>query len=501
MKKTLKLFSLAALFVATTAMVGCSKDEELANNDKVVTSTTTVSLEGSDASKAMSELGVKTFAADEQIAVVYKNSSGNFVTTTVTLNSTDITNSGKTANISVTMTNPESNGTLRIIYPAAMAGESDVDYGKLANQDGTRATLAASYDLGYYDGSLDGENLPTNVSLSNPLVVAKFVLKDAGTSINSNVTMLFIGDGTNSYYITRSGSADSIYVAMRPVTSSQTLTFNAIAGSDKYDKEVTGKTLTAGHIIGLGLGMDKLHTGATFGRFSIASGIQKHFSQGNLRYASGIWSFHTQQYAVVGGATQNTSKMDLFYWETNGNYGAEQDYSDSDPGSTTTVNWGVNNITNGGGANQWSTPTKDNWTYIFNTRSASTVGGTANGHYAKAYLFGTTHGVILFPDHYTHPTDVTAPTGVNSTDNTSWNGNQYTAEQWAKMEAAGAVFLPAAGYRYGSDVYGVGSDGGYWSATQYDEFSAYYVYFYSGFLNPANYNFRYHGCAVRLVQD
>ena len=52
-----------------------------------------------------------------------------------------------------------------------------------------------------------------------------------------------------------------------------------------------------------------------------------------------------------------------------------------------------------------------------------------------------------------------------------WPINTYTAEQWAKMEAAGAVFLPASGYRVngvnGTAIRGLGdfSMGYYWTAS------------------------------------
>ena len=43
MKKAMKFFSMAALCIATVAMVGCSKDEEQpAGSGKVVVSTTTI---------------------------------------------------------------------------------------------------------------------------------------------------------------------------------------------------------------------------------------------------------------------------------------------------------------------------------------------------------------------------------------------------------------------------------------------------------------------------
>ena len=46
----------------------------------------------------------------------------------------------------------------------------------------------------------------------------------------------------------------------------------------------------------------------------------------------------------------------------------------------------------------------------------------------------------------------------------------------------GSIFLPAAGYRYDSDLYDAGSYGDYWSSTQYPSgtYYAYYLDFYSG---------------------
>jgi hypothetical protein len=41
--------------------------------------------------------------------------------------------------------------------------------------------------------------------------------------------------------------------------------------------------------------------------------------------------------------------------------------------------------------------------------------------------------------------------------------NKYTAEQWMKMESAGAVFLPAAGYFF-MTVVDLNERGDYWSS-------------------------------------
>ena len=69
------------------------------------------------------------------------------------------------------------------------------------------------------------------------------------------------------------------------------------------------------------------------------------------------------------------------------------------------------------------------------------------------------------------------------------------------MQDNGAVFLPAAGRRYGTSVLDVGSSGYYWSASYYYSSSAYSVYFYDSDLIPQNYNDRCSGRSVRLVRS
>ena len=63
-----------------------------------------------------------------------------------------------------------------------------------------------------------------------------------------------------------------------------------------------------------------------------------------------------------------------------------------------------------------------------------------------------------------------------------------------------SLFLPAAGYRYGSDLDGAGSYGYYWSSSLSSDYSsyAYYLYFYSGSVDWGS-NSRSSGRAVRPV--
>ncbi|UKK49635.1 hypothetical protein L6475_06815 [Prevotella sp. E9-3] len=232
--------------------------------------------------------------------------------------------------------------------------------------------------------------------------------------------------------------------------------------------------------------------GALSGVFSVSDGKQVYFSKGNLRYASGTWSFFDNQYDYY--TSYSADAWDKFGWSTSADtYGMNTSTYNTDY-SGNFVDWGA---TMGTG---WFTLSKDEWSYLFDTRSASTVGGTENGRYAKAKV-NNVGGIILFPDTYTHPDGVTAPTGVNATDDTGWNGNSYTVADWTKMESAGCVFLPAAGDRKGSNVSNTGTNGNYWSATPYDGWTAYRLSLNSGFLMPTNSGNRRQGYSVRLVRE
>jgi hypothetical protein len=71
---------------------------------------------------------------------------------------------------------------------------------------------------------------------------------------------------------------------------------------------------------------------------------------------------------------------------------------------------------------------------------------------------------------------------------------------FTSYKSGGTIFLPAAGYRLGSDLYYAGSRGYYWSSTQYPSYAvdAYYLYFNSGGTG-ADFLSRSYGRSVRPV--
>jgi hypothetical protein len=69
------------------------------------------------------------------------------------------------------------------------------------------------------------------------------------------------------------------------------------------------------------------------------------------------------------------------------------------------------------------------------------------------------------------------------------------------MEAAGAVFLPAAGDRYGAVVRYVGNHGYYWASTPYNDYEcANEISFYGAQLFATVSDYRSRGFSVRPVR-
>ena len=117
----------------------------------MVTQTTTVAFETASGwesvgtTRALTDLGVKTFAVGDQIAVVYTNTSNSTVKVeSAALTAADIAAGGRSAKIKVTMTNPKASTAVTYIYPAAMAdANGSPKLTALDTQGGTLASLAS----------------------------------------------------------------------------------------------------------------------------------------------------------------------------------------------------------------------------------------------------------------------------------------------------------------------------------------------------------------------
>ena len=279
----------------------------------------------------------------------------------------------------------------------------------------------------------------------------------------------------------------------------------------------------------------------TVGSTTPGSGTSVKFSKGNLQYlgtgtSGGMtpkWRFADNQYDIMGNgsngnvtiegystynygsnnATPTTDDMkaarDLFGWGSSGGGSPVTPpymtvnsngsiYGGTSNISGTNCDWGVYNRTSieNHSNKSWRTLTSTEWSNLFNR--TKTIGGSSKKLYGFATVMGI-KGIVVLPDNWDGSAD-----GSFTYAGTDFTANQYTASStvtWGTMEAAGAVFLPAAGNRNGSSVSNVGSYGRYWSSSIYSSYTdyAYSVDFGSGYFNATRDYTRYRGYSVRLV--
>ena len=255
--------------------------------------------------------------------------------------------------------------------------------------------------------------------------------------------------------------------------------------------------------------------GTLRGLFSVASGTQVRFSQGNLQFVSLTigWKFAENQWDYFGnnGQASAYTNIDLLSWGTSGfNHGAviyQPHYKDSNNSkfyaygnSTYNLNdqtgqadWGYNKINNGGNSfNSWRTLTGSltgsEWNYLWTRETISNIS------YAKGTVNGV-KGLILLPDDWRADYYALNNTNIRTA---SFEGNIINIAQWSMLEAQGAVFLPAAGQRQNS-LFDVGSAGYYWSSSYYSDENACGFYFNEGSFGWCGAG-RSRGYSVRLVK-
>jgi hypothetical protein len=300
----------------------------------------------------------------------------------------------------------------------------------------------------------------------------------------------------------------------------------------------------------------------TLTQFSVSANKKVYFSRANLRYGesqSSIpgWSLHAHQfdehedeYGDHGYGTYTgynaTYDLDRICWgrlANDGNYtytaGGMWIYADNlDLTRTNGTDWGT--VLSGEGNDNWRMLTADEWNYLFN--GAANVRGTrrflkvcVNAAEGVGTAYGVhtynNFGVLLLPDLYNGQ-------GLSMKD---WRGNTYSfnnkdgafvrinltsdgTDDVSKMLNAGAVFLPALGYRnadqYVTEQYqdytyydaksvdgtyvGIGY---YWSSTRVDNGGAHEedrmakLLKFDNTINAYSEMLRGRGACVRLVWD
>ena len=519
-----KLSIIAASLALLMAMTQCKKEEQPtpSGQNNVVSITLDIKGNGGSRMDVNTATGEVAYATGD---IVYVASGGHYVGT--------LTHNG--THFSGAITDPEVGAPLHFYFLGNVAPAETLTAGTTTTCSVVISDQTEHLPVIEYAPSNETytEGVTSFTShLLNKCALVKFNVTTSSevatciTGFNNKVTVDF---GENTVTPSQEGTG----IIKLPAGSGEKwailLPQEAIQGGSAYSEDdeysgtyaavpavISNGYLTTGIVVTV---TTKVNPEVHVGAFTInANGEQVYFSQGNLQYqaSTNTWRFAEHQYDYIGEANSNISSsysgwIDLFGWGTSGyNHGANcyqpwstsTSYSDYNAYGSETYNlydsngqadWGYNAIANGGNtANSgWRTLTQPEWDYVFNTRNT-----TSGIRYAKATV-NDVNGVVLLPNNWT--ADIYAlnnPNGGNY-----WN-NTISAEDWTNtLEANGAVFLPAAGYRYGTSVNSAGSDGYYWSSS-YSGFSgAYYVEFYSTNLSAGSSNVRQRGQSVRLVRS
>ena len=364
----------------------------------------------------------------------------------------------------------------------------------LASQDGTLAG-AMKYHIGYgrTDVTVTEGEATGSVKMDTKIAIAHINFTTGGTTAyTGSVTMggtgisntltvspagSFSGSGDGGIAIDKGdGTTGERFVTLIP--TGETSIFVAFTG------DATGSMAFANGIVeNKFYGMKDaiaVTLEAAAPKFSVSATTTVEFSPGNLCWDGSAFHFETNQWGTqpTSDGEWVSSHVGHFYWSkdaaeaTKDNFNWEQSMSTDDVFFTEASGFQVN----GYEANTWRTLTNDEWNYLLNSRTG------ASSLRAWVTLSNVSvSGLVLLPDGST-----ATASGITTS---------------SALADAGAVFLPAAGLRLGTDVYDVGSIGDYWSSTPYEdnEGNAYYMGFSSGRACTSLGN-RDYGYAVRLVR-
>ena len=438
--------------------------------------------------------------------VVSTNASYSFVVTESASYVAQFQQQSQPQNYTISVSANPSNGTV--------SGSGTYDYGQTC-------TLTATPNSGYtfINWTENGIVVSTSASYtftvnSNRTLVANFSLKSYTISASASPTAGGSVSGAGTY---NHGSTCTLTATANTGYTFTKWTKNGtqVSTSASYSFTVTGN----GTYVANFSQSTNVPTGAINGQFTInSSGSKVYFSQGNLQYigsaSTPYWKFADHQWDCLGdngqGSTSTTVDRDLFGWGTSGynhnnacyqpwstntsysKYFAYGNYTYNLYDGTGKADWGYNKISNGGNtANSgWRTLTTEEWKYVLYTRNPS------GPRFAKAKVNGV-NGLILLPDDWN--TSWYTLNYMNSrAANFSVNIINFT--QWQTLEQHGAVFLPAAGYRYGTSGSYVDSYGYYWSASYDCNSDACKIDFSNTSLSWTDYGNRCYGHSVRLVR-
>ena len=208
--------------------------------------------------------------------------------------------------------------------------------------------------------------------------------------------------------------------------------------------------------------------------FSVSPSTRVTFASGNLTYTSNGWALAQNSWEYSDTAYGPIAGSHHFSW-----YDV---FKDADSGNSNI--WDA--IKTKLGSNSWRALSRDEWRYLLGYQG-STFRTVSWHRYAKIYGAevgsGNKRYLLIFPDLF-RETDWTAAMGqkpsATAFDGAGQESIAYTESNFAAMQTAGIVILPAAGLHYNGDSptwHDEGLAGYYWTSTPQTKDDAYYVYF------------------------
>lgn len=475
MKKNLILTAMVASAAALLA-VSCQKDQNTntfgARLEKVVSEK--VSIEDIDANSSYPQF----FTAGEQIRI----NNGTY----------SIQYSGAEAQINDVAADEGTTRRYTAFYPASMAGDADIRTGQIT------VTLPTEQNYEENEGKqnvalpmaavIDGEGMVFNfynlcsllkIKVHNATASAFTVQSICVAANNSNISGTatvtptgssndFLTITSGQKYVTLSNINKNIaangdayfYIVLPKISTNNTFSFRINTNNGRCVKKMTGNgvQLPRNTIADLGLNVQQVIPEG----FSVASNRRVVFAPGNLQYQGSTRTlrFAPNEWDFIGNNPGNTTTradrdnqsawIDLFAYGTSGvgndaHLPSHITTTDSEyPGqdiSGTNYDWGVSrNILNGSTtdpAGTWRTPTKEEWGYVFNTRTMILYSGyfTRVPQYSHCSVNGV-DGVVLFPDNFEPMSD---------DELTLMNASSLSAAQWQMLKNLGCAFLPVTG--------------------------------------------------------
>ena len=325
----------------------------------------------------------------------------------------------------------------------------------------------------------------------NPTINDSKTIDGSGTgSFTSNITGLA---GGTTYYV-RAYATNNIGTAYGETKQFVAINLPTVQTNSATNVTTSGATIS-GNVISDG-GSNVTSRGFVYGTTinNMSQNIQNGSGLGTYTsIPTGLAPGTTYYYKAYATNSAGTSYGEIKQFTTISTTGTLNGHSWVDLGLPSGTRWATCNIgastsTAYGNYYAWgetstkSNYTEVNYTYTGNPTTLPSSADAATANWGTGWRMPTQTEMQELIDNCT--VTWTTQNGVNGRLFTGTNGN--------------SIFLPAAGYRLDSELYGAGSNGVYWSSSLYSGNRAWVLGFYSGSYG-VNYDYRDYGQSVRAV--